>query len=51
MSLTYGPRKVVILAPQGTQQALKLRSLFDDNLIDFEDDGDKQCIESNALCF
>ena len=46
MSLTCGPLKVVILA---TQKAFKLRYCFDSNLIDFEDDGDKQCIEINAL--
>ena len=35
--------------PQGTQTAQKLRSFFDANLIEFSDDGDKQCIKINAL--
>ena len=35
--------------PQGTQKASKLNSLFEANLIDFEDDGDKQCIAINSL--
>ena len=49
MSLTYGPLKVVIWDPQGTQKTPNMRSCFDINLIDFGDDWDKQCTEINAL--
>ena len=32
-------------------KASQLGSFFDADLIDFEDDGDKQCIEINVLFF
>ena len=35
----------MILAPSGTQKTTNLGSFFDANLIEFEDDGDKQCTE------
>ena len=34
---------------QGTQKTPNVRSCFDANLIDFENDWDKQCTEINAL--
>ena len=39
----------MILTPSGHPKAEKMRSCFDDNLIDFEVNGDNQCIEINAL--
>ena len=48
-SLICGPLKIVILTPSGTQKAPNLRSLFDANLMDFEDDWDEQCTEINVL--
>ena len=37
------------LKAQGSQKASKLRLFLDANLIDFEDDGDKQCIKIDAF--
>ena len=31
-------------------KSIKFEAIFDADLTDFKDDGDKQCIESNALC-
>ena len=44
-SLTCGPLKIVILEPSGHPKSTKFEVLFDATLIDFEDDGGKQCIE------
>ena len=49
MSLRYGPLKVVILGTLGHPKSLKVGVMFDANLIDFEDDWDKQCTEINVL--
>ena len=48
-SLTCGPLKIVILTPSGHPKSIKFEVFFDAHLIDVSDDGDKQCIKSNAL--
>ena len=39
----------MILTPSGTQKAQNLRSFFDANLMNFEDEWDKQYTEINVL--
>ena len=39
----------MILTPSGTQKTSNLGSFFDANLIEFEDDWDKQCTEINVF--
>ena len=39
----------MILTPSGTHKTSILGSFFDANLIEFEDDWDKQCTEINVL--
>ena len=48
-SLTCGHLQIVARHPQGTQKAPTLFSFFDVHLLDFEDSGDKQCIEINTV--
>ena len=49
LNLKWGSLKIEILTPSGTQTAPNLRSFFDANLMEFEDDWDKQCTEINVL--
>ena len=48
-SLIFGPLKIVILTPSGHPKSIKCEVIFYANLIYFEDDGDKQCLEIDAL--
>ena len=39
----------MILTPSGHPKSTKVEVMFDANLMDFENDWDKQCTENNVL--
>ena len=49
MRLTRGPLKVVILISSGHPKSIKIEICFDEQLIDFDHDGDKQCTAINSI--